>query len=422
MPSDRWAALRVAVLRSAAVGVVAALALAGCGGDDDSGGGGGGGPVTIGILVPLTGELGDFGKNWQRSAQLAVDQLNKSGALPKGTRIKTVVADEKANAQTAVTEGRKMISTQNVQAIVGPTSEPMVALTPIAKREKIPVVSGAAGTVQLNNLGGDYIYRTVASDASDGLAQAKFLQDKKATDVAQLIENDASPTSVATTFKDAFEKSGGKIIESVTFNPKQAAYRSEVEKVLSAKPKWIVCSCGQQSGASIIKEVTNSGYDGEWMVSSDLGTADVIKTVGPDIMNDRFFSEAPSADTKLPTYQEYAAALKAKYGNEPSLLDANVYDAMMLVGLAIAKSGSTKGEDINSALRDVAGPPGQKVTTPEQAAKALKGGGDVDYDGASGPVDFDDTGSVTNSYAMVQVKDGAWKQITFYPADQFKGQ
>src|SRR5829696_2070546 len=169
MQSDRWAARRAAVLRSAAVGVVATLAIAGCGGDDDSSGGSGG-PVTIGILVPLTGELGDFGKGWQRAAQLAADQLNESGVLQKGTRIKTVVADEKANAQTAVTEGRKMISTQNAQAIVGPTSEPMVALTPIAKREQVPIVSGAAGTVQLNNLGGDFIYRTVASDASDGLA------------------------------------------------------------------------------------------------------------------------------------------------------------------------------------------------------------------------------------------------------------
>jgi branched-chain amino acid transport system substrate-binding protein/neutral amino acid transport system substrate-binding protein len=423
----RWRRGRRAM---ALVGVAAGLTMAvsACGSSDDSsdtstGGGGAStaaasdGPVnaTVGLLVPLTGELGDFGQDWADAGNLAVKEINATGLLPGGGQMKTVVADGKTNAQVGVSEARKMISTQNVSAIVGPTSEIMVAVAPIAKREQIPVISGAAGTIQLNDLGGDFVYRTVASDLGDGFALAKYLHTQNPQNVVMLVENQGSLPSIAATIKKSFEDQGGKVAKEVTFNPGQSSYRTEVGSVLDANPDWIVCACGQQSGVSIIKETHASGYKGHWLVSSDLSTPESIKAVGQDIMQG-VVSESPSTDQSSSAYKRYAAATKEAYGHNPGLLVANVYDAMNLVGLAIVKSGSSEGSAINDALRDVAGPPGVKVETFEEGAKALKAGKDIDYVGASGPVDFDDTGTVASSYTILQVDGDAWKQIEFYPA------
>jgi hypothetical protein len=61
-----------------------------------------------------------------------------------------------------------------------------------------------------------------------------------------------------------------------------------------------------------------------------------------------------------------------------------------------------------------------KVETFEEGAKALKAGKDIDYVGASGPVDFDDTGTVASSYTILQVDGDEWKQIEFYPATEME--
>ncbi|MGH3993084.1 MAG: ABC transporter substrate-binding protein, partial [Pseudonocardiaceae bacterium] len=224
----------------AAAAIAAALlvaAVAACG-DDDGGGGEKGGTATIGILVPLTGELGSFGKPWQQAVELAVDQGNREGGLP--AKLRTVVEDEKTEPQVAVQVARKMIDGQDASALIGPSSGPIVAIAPIAKRSRVPVIGVASGTVSLNRLGGDYVYRTVASDDSDGLAIARFLGEQNASNVGLLVQNEESTLSPAETFRSSFEEAGGSIVANVTFNPDQSSYRAEVAKVLDANPVWIV--------------------------------------------------------------------------------------------------------------------------------------------------------------------------------------
>jgi branched-chain amino acid transport system substrate-binding protein len=408
------------VLGALAVSALAATAAA-CGGDDGGGGAAGSSdepsPAKVGILVDLTGELGSFGKPWQMTMELARDEMNAAGGLPGG-KMETVVDDGGTDTQTSVQAARKMIDAQDVSAILGPSSGPMVALVPLAKRSKVPIISEAAGTVELNRLGGDYVYRTVASDDSDGKAIAKFLGDQSATNVGLIIQNEESTLSPSEVLKQTYEEQGGTIAASVTYNPKQSSYRSELQQVLGAKPDWLVCACGQQSGVTIIRQADEAGYEGKWIVTADIITPEAIKSVGPDIM-EGVYGEVASSDESLPGYKRLAAAYKEKYGKGLYPFNANAYDAMILTGLAMVAAGGTSGSDVNEKLRDVANPPGKKVGTFAEGVTALKAGEDIDYEGASGPVNLDESGSTSSPYAIQQVTNGAWKQVEFYPAEVF---
>lgn len=412
---DRTVLATVAALTTLAVAVTA------CGGDDSKGGGSKqqGGTVKLGLLVDLTGELGSFGGPWQKSMEIARDEINQAGGLPGDAKIETTVDDAKTETQVAVQAGRKMLS-QKVQAILGPSSGPMVALAPLAKRSKVPLISEAAGTVELNDIGGDYVYRTVASDDSDGLAVSKFLRDKNAEGVGMLVQNEESTLSPSETFRKDFEANGGKVVASVTFNPGESSYRSEIQKVLGTNPKWILCACGQQSGVTILRQANSAGYDGDWMVTADIITPEAIKNVGPDIMKG-VYGEVASSDESLPAYKRFQKTYKDATGKDVYPFGANAYDAMILTGLAMVAADSTAGEAINSKIREVSDPPGTKVSSFADGVKALKAGDDIDYEGASGPVNLDETGSATNPYAIQQVTDGKWKQVEFYSADIFAG-
>jgi len=91
---------------------------------------------------------------------------------------------------------------------------------------------------------------------------------------------------------------------------------------------------------------------------------------------------------------------------------------MNLIALAMTAANECSGAAINGSLRDVSSN-GDVVTTFAEGAAALAAGDDIDYDGASEPVDIDDTGSVTGSYAIVGVVRGEWTGVEFYPAEIF---
>lgn len=377
-----------------------------------------GGTVKMGVLVPLTGELGSFGEPMRKSADLLVNQVNQKGGLPNDAKLESVVEDDGTNPEVASRAAKRMLGSGGVQAIVGPTSGPMVALVPLAQRAQVPIISPYAGTVELNELGGEFIYRTVASDAADGEAAAKFLLDKGAKNVAFVAQNEESTISPARVFEQEFKESGNSLVESVVFNAGQSSYQPVVEQVLAKDPEWIFCACGQQSGITLLKEANAAGYKGDWLVTADLVTPEVIEAVGADVM-EGVYGETATSDPSLPAYKDFAQAYKKKYGEDPYPFAGNMYDAAMLVALGMVQSGSTEGAAVNDAIRDVANPPGEKVSSYEDALAALKENKEVNYEGASGPVDMNESGTATSPYSIQQVTSGKWKQVEFYPADTF---
>jgi hypothetical protein len=62
---------------------------------------------------------------------------------------------------------------------------------------------------------------------------------------------------------------------------------------------------------------------------------------------------------------------------------------------------------------------GTKVSSYEEGARLLLDGEDIDYDGASGPLEFDETGTPPGSFSVLQVQNGTWESVEFYSADTF---
>ncbi len=387
-------------------------------GTPSDGAGGGGDGVTIGVLVPLTGEAGAFGQIVADTAQLAVDEINATGLNPCG-QMNLVIADTQTNPEQGIREGNRLMDSVGVVAIVGPTSETMVALVDSAITNEVVLFSPYAGSISLNALGGNFVYRTVASDLDDGKAAGLWLVDRGYKRVAVLTQNEESTISIGTAAADAARAAGVEVVADASFAPGQTSYQAELSSVLGENPDGIFLAGGQQSGVTILKEATALGYEGEWLLAADMAVPEVIDGVGADLMEGIAFAELASADTDLPTYKAFAALHQEKLGAEAGPFSANSWDMMNLIALAMTASDGCSGSAINDALRGVSSG-GTVVSTYEEGAKALADGTDIDYNGASGPVDIDDTGSVTGSYAIVGVKNGEWTGVEFYSADIFR--
>lgn len=387
------------------------------GGESTASAAGCGDELKIGILVALTGELGDFGKSWQQAMELAVANVNESGGLPDGWEMTSVVGDEKTDAEEGLRAAQQMINNENVSAIIGPSSGPIVAMVDLAADTETPIISEAAGTPRLNELGGEWVYRTVPSDLSGGVAASTWFNDQGLDSIAMMILNEESTITEAIAVKDAWLAEGGEISAEVNFAPGQASYQAELQQVLNVDPEMIFLAAGQESGVTIVREARQLGYDGGIFVSGDMVVPEVLEAIGPE--GGELYGQAAEADTTLEGYTRFAEQFEEEYGTEPGLYTPNAYDAVELVALAATAANSTCGADINAQLREVADPPGTAVGSFAEGAEALAAGEDIAYEGTSGPVDFDESGTVAGAYGIFQAQDGAWEQIEFYPADVF---
>ncbi|MCR8726483.1 ABC transporter substrate-binding protein [Frigidibacter sp. ROC022] len=401
------ASLKVNLLKSTVL--AGAMALAGTATQAD---------VTVGVLVPLTGELGEFGKIVANGVELAVAEVNAAGGTKCGP-IRTVIADTGGNPEVGIRAATKMIESDGAVAILGPTSGVMVALVDLAKRTKTVIMSPYAGTITLNDLGGDYVYRTVSSDLGDGAASGLWLTDRGYKRVAFLVQNEESTISPAQVARDTLEAAGIELTDYVIYNPGQPSYQAELISVLSHEPDAIYLAGGQESGVTVIKEATAGGFEGEWLFTADLAVPEIFDAAGAENLNGRAYVEFADSDSSLPEYQAFEALVQEKDGKAPGPFEANSFDMANLIALSLESADSCTGEGINDVIRGVA-EGGEKVSTFADGKAAIAAGKDVDYEGASGPLTFDASGTVAGSYSIQEAKDGAWVNVKFYPASAFE--
>ncbi|WP_172327929.1 ABC transporter substrate-binding protein [Mangrovicoccus sp. HB161399] len=374
--------------------------------------------VTLGVLVPLTGELGEFGKIVADAVQLGVDEVNAAGGTKCGP-LRTVVADTGGSAEQAIREANKMIDSEGAVAILGPASGEMVALVDLAKRKKTVMMSPYAGTITLNEIGGDYVYRTVSSDLGDGAASGMWLSEKGYKSVAFLIQNEESTISPAQVAREAVTAAGIELTDMIIYNPGQPSYQAELISVLSHNPDAIYLAGGQESGVTVLKEAAAGGYEGEWLLTADLAVPEIFDAVDPRILNGRAYVELAEADSSLPEFKAFAELAQEKTGAAPGPFAANSYDMAMLSAISLEAAEACTGEAINAVLRDVT-EGGEKVTTFAGAKAALAEGKDIDYEGASGPLTLDESGTPAGAYMIKKAEDGAWADEKFLPASAFE--
>jgi ABC-type branched-subunit amino acid transport system substrate-binding protein len=374
--------------------------------------------VTIGVLVPLTGELGEFGAIVAGAVEVAVGEINAAGGTSCGM-LRTVIADDGGEPEKGIREATSMIDTEGAVAILGPTSGVMVALVDLAKRRQTPIISPYAGTITLNDLGGDYVYRTVGSDLGDGAAAGLWLTEKGYTSVAMLVQNQESTISPAQVARAALEDAGIEVTDYIIYNPGQASYQAELVSVLANNPDVIYLAGGQQSGVTVLKEAAVGGFEGEWLLTADLAVPQIFETVDPRILNGRTYVQLAEPDNSLPAYETFAEKMMAQTGAAPGPFAANSYDMTMLVALALEASGECTGEAVNAAIRDVTAG-GELVSDYATARDLLAAGTDIDFEGASGPLTMDESGTPAGSYLIMRAEDGAWVSEKFYPASEFE--
>jgi ABC-type branched-subunit amino acid transport system substrate-binding protein len=366
--------------------------------------------VKIGALLPMTGDLQAYGESSLTGVQLAEKEINAAGGV-LGRTLKIVVGDTQTKPQPGIDAAQKLVSIQNVSGIVGALSSGVTipVAQSVTKSAGVPQISPASTSPVITGLDdNDFLFRSVPSDAFQGVALAQVVAEKGYANVAVLYVNNDYGEGLAESFEQAFSQKGGQVSASLPYEPGNASYRGELSKASGEGAEALLLIGYPENGITILRQALEEGYFQEFVYTDGLKAPEIIEAIGAQYLNGSF-GTAPQAMTDTDAAQNYLASYKETFGEVPPkpFIDT-AYDAAYVLALAVQKAGTTDSRAVRDALRDVANAPGAKVLPGEwsKAVQLLDEGKDIDYVGASGSIDFDEAGDVSGTFAHWMIKDG----------------
>lgn len=373
------------------------------------------GEIKVGSAGGITGPIAELVAAIIKGRDLAAEHINANGGLLDGQKMTMVLGDGACNPNTGVDAGNKLVNVEQVVGIVGPSCSGET--NGMAQNVTIPagvvIISDSATAPSISTLAdNDTVFRVAPSDAYQGLALAKLVKDSGIKKVAVTYSNDDYNAGIAKVFVEEFKKMGGEVTAEQAHEPNKPSYRAELSTLAQGGPEALALFAYYgSSGITILKNSLENGLFDKFYAADGMFDVSVIDQIGADNLRGKITITQSASDFEDASYKAFAAEY-AKTGGDPAApYAAHGYDATFLMALAIEKAGAADRTKIGAALREVANAPGEVIRPGEWAkAKALIAEGkDINYEGASGNVDFDANGDVAGIYGVNVVgDDGKW--------------
>ncbi|MDE0455929.1 MAG: ABC transporter substrate-binding protein [Chromatiales bacterium] len=371
--------------------------------------------VKVGSSAGITGPTAELVVPVMAGRNLAAAHVNEQGGLFGGDTYRLVQGDSQCDPKAAVDAAAKLVNVEQVVAIIGPTCSG--ATNGMAQSVTIPagvaVLSDTATAPSISELeDSDLVFRVAPSDAYQGRTLAQFAWDAGYRKLAVTYANDDYNAGLAGVFVASFEALGGTIAGNQLHEPNRASYRSELSTLAGGGAEGLaVFAYYGGSGITILRNSIENGLFGKFIGADGMIDNSVIEQLGADVLRGNIMLSQPAADTEGESYKAFAEAFMGA-GHDPAApYVAYGYDIAFLMALAVEKAGAAERSMIPAALREVANAPGMVIRPGEwaKAKEAIAAGEDINYEGASGAIEFDDNGDVAGVYSRYVVgDDGTW--------------
>ena len=389
--------------------LVAALLLSACGDDDEPAPAkrGPSGPIAleIGNSVPLSGDLREFGPDAKRAAQLAVDRISE--AIDReglDHEVDLVTVDNGSDPEQALETARELTA-GGVGCMVGPWGGPdtLSVARSVAVPEKVALISPAATLDELTDLtDSGLVSRTAAPDSAQGRALASAIADDLGEAKDRIVNvaarDDAYGESLASSFVDAWKREGGKVGAWFDYDVDREAPGAIADDLAAGEPDATVIVDFPSSFAKLAPALAQTpAYDAGRAWGADLLASTELPGQGPGAAIDGLRGTLPAAPAGSPAATAFVDLFSEGEGEDPRPFAAQTFDAVILCYLAAVAAGSSEGADLGPYVPAVSAPRGEELTWEDlpEAVRTLDAGEEIDYEGASGPLDIDVYGDPT---------------------------
>ena len=356
--------------------------------------------ITIGALLPLTGDLQSYGVRAKAAIEVAVDDVNKYLEQHNAWfRIKLVIEDSQTKPDVAVQKFNALVA-QGIKFVIGPmTSAEVKKIKDLADQQNVLVISPSSTALELA-IPGDNVFRFCPADDVQAQAIVKLAEDMKVKAVVEIIRADTWGQGLKDEITKRLKNAGIEVAGIIEYNPESPGFPgvaaqandyvsnllkqykpSEVAVILVAFNEAVGLFKQTAKYPSLAK-VPWFGSDGTAKLGEIVKDPVAAKFAESVLFINPIYSPAATAKQK-----EVAQKVKAKIGEEPDAYSYAAHDAVWAIALALLKAGPT--DDMNQLVNKVKQLLPQITTSDEFAKVAATGKFPLNEAGDRATADYD---------------------------------
>ena len=349
--------------------------------------------VKIAVPSPYTGDAAAYGENVKAGVEIFVDEINAAGGID-GVMIEPVFLDEQCVAKEAATVSQKIVSDDDIVAIVGHLcSSAHLAALPNYVDGGIAAVSPTATNPSISDNNKDrdgkaWSFRVVYRDDFQGAFLAEYAKNVLGLErVAVFYQNDDYGIGLKDAFVEKAKEIGLELVgEEAYVRGTTTDFNPQLTALKEANPQALFISGYYNEGALIASQAAQLGMDVVKLGGEGLDNPDYI-TLGGEAAENTYITAPFLEESASPAAKEFLEKFKARYERASDYMSVNSYDAIAIIAQAIKEAGADR-----AAIRDYLA----SLNSPENG-----------FDGISGLTFFDENGDCQKPAFVKVVKDGA---------------
>lgn len=375
--------------------------------------------LIVGTLLPATGDLAFLGPPEFAGVEKALLEIEAGGGV-LGSPVTYIEGDSGDTTTDIASQTVDSQLAQGVQAIIGAASSG-VSLTVIDKITSNGVVqmSPANTAPALTTYPDNGLYfRVSPSDVLQGAVIAADAIDSGIESMAVIARQDPYGEGLKDAVVKDFSAAGGTVTADLLYDPAAPSFEAEVAEIVASGPQAVTV-IGFEETTKLLQEMIKQGAGPQdiqlFLVDGNISTTAYEDFPAGTMVGVK--ATVPSGEADLTAFNESLLEV------DPDLTDfaygAQSYDAMMLIALAAQAAGCADGTAIAEFLPEVAGNGGEQCSTWADCVALLDAGTAIDFQGVTGPVDFNEFGDLAQGTISVNeyVSNTEFEEIGKVTAD-----
>lgn len=307
-------------------------------------------PVMIGVSGPLTGPAAQYGAQWKKGFDLALDEINVAGV--NGRKIAYVFEDTQADPKQSVVIAQKFVNDNSLVMEIGDfASGASMAASPIYQKAGM-LQFGFTNSHPDFTKGGDYMWsNSVTQDEASPVLADYVSQQLKVKNVAVAYVNTDWGVSSHAIFAKKAQALGLNVVAAEKYAADEKDFAPTLTRIRDAKPEALVLFSLLADGSQMVLAADKLGLGLPLIAGSSMHDQNFVKVAGKAAegfhLKGQFTLDDPRAEV-----QSFIKAYKSKYNEDPNFFAAHSYDAMKVAAEAIRLAGAGGKTVTRAAIKD----------------------------------------------------------------------
>jgi branched-chain amino acid transport system substrate-binding protein len=297
-------------------------------------------PVLIGVSGPLTGQYAQYGAQWKKGFDLALDEINASGGI-NGRPLAYVFEDTQSDPRQTVTVARKYVADERIAVEVGDfSSAASMAASPIYQAAEM-VQFGFTNSHPDFTKGGDYVWSNAVNQKDEMPLLADFLRDLGLKKIAVLHLNSDWGRTAKDLLVEAVKQRGGEITGAEGYLTDEKDFRSAIVRLRGGNPDSIALISYYPDGAQLTRQIRQAGITLPIVAGGSIYSPKFLELGGGEV-NGVLTTVPFFPDDPRPAVQAFVKNFTAKFGAQPDAYNGRAYDTFILLGAVMRQFGTDR--------------------------------------------------------------------------------